>query len=655
LCAVTHRPLALLAPALLVFACSDITEPPPETTSASAAPTAAEIAAAKAAPPGGRPDLVAMLREDRDAPRHASDGGGRAWLAGEAEATAQTPGRWTVVYEAGPEGVADGGVVTFMSSPFWGWSTPQTEAPDYHGYTEVTTDADGVELETATLDAQLLGITVRGRRLEPGERIRIVFGAGEIGAGADRFAEREERFWIGVDGDGDGIRAMLPSSPPIDVGPGPPERLQLLLTSSARPGGTVRLTVAVLDPSGSTGVPFVGRLALEVPDALEGPRSLELGAEDAGRTEASYVARAPGVHRISARVGELAAESNPLEVAADASPVLWADLHGHSNLSDGTGTPEDYYTYAREAAGLDVASLTDHDHWGVRFLDEEPALWERIRAAAADAHEPGRFVTLLGYEWTSWIHGHRHVLYFGDEGRVYSSLDEATDDPDELWAALRGQPALTFAHHSAGGPIPTNWLFAPDPVLEPVTEVVSVHGSSEALDSPHVIYSPVPGNFVRDVLDGGVRFGFVGSGDSHDGHPGLAHIASPVGGVAAILADSSTREAVLAALRERRVYATSGPRILLRASLAGRPMGAAVPADAVADGGLLRVRVVSPGEIQQLEVIRSGAVAHTRSGEGRRELDLELELDDLAAGEYVYVRAILYGSATAWSSPFFVE
>ena len=112
---------------------------------------------------------------------------------------------------------------------------------------------------------------------------------------------------------------------------------------------------------------------------------------------------------------------------------------------------------------------------------------------------------------------------------------------------------------------------------------------------------------------------------------------------------------VLAALRERRVYATSGPRILLRATLAGRPMGAAVPAAAVADGGDLRVRVVSPGEIQQVEVIRSGSVAHIRSGEGRRELDLELELDDLGAGEYVYVRAILYGSATAWSSPFFVE
>jgi len=32
---------------------------------------------------------------------------------------------------------------------------------------------------------------------------------------------------------------------------------------------------------------------------------------------------------------------------------------------------------------------------------------------------------------------------------------------------LRGKQALTFAHHSAGGPIATNWAIPPDPELEP--------------------------------------------------------------------------------------------------------------------------------------------------------------------------------------------
>ena len=56
-------------------------------------------------------------------------------------------------------------------------------------------------------------------------------------------------------------------------------------------------------------------------------------------------------------------------------------------------------------------------------------MWEEIQRQTKRFHEPGRFVTLLGYEWTSWIQGHRHVLRFDDEGKVLSSLDPAYESP----------------------------------------------------------------------------------------------------------------------------------------------------------------------------------------------------------------------------------
>ena len=65
--------------------------------------------------------------------------------------------------------------------------------------------------------------------------------------------------------------------------------------------------------------------------------------------------------------------------------------------------------------------------------------------------------------------------------------------PTQLWDQLRGKQAITLAHHSAGGPVATDWSFAPDPVLEPLTEIASAHGSSEAPDSPLPIYDPVAG------------------------------------------------------------------------------------------------------------------------------------------------------------------
>jgi len=250
------------------------------------------------------------------------------------------------------------------------------------------------------------------------------------------------------------------------------------------------------------------------------------------------------------------------------------------------------------------------------------------------------------------------VLWFGDEGAVVDSVAEESDSPQELWAALdaQGATALSFAHHPAGGPIAVNWDVAPDPRYEPVTEIVSVHGSSEAADSPGPIYDPVPGHTVRDALDRGYRLGFVGSGDSHDGHPG-SYLPDPVlGGMAAILAEERTREAVLAALRARRCYATNGPRILLRVALGPVPMGGvlgAAPGEARSE--TLFVRAVGVAPLASVELVRSGRVVDGLALEGQLEVAVQREIEDLQPGEYVYARVVQQDGGAAWSSPIFIE
>ena len=627
----------------------------------------------RAASPTERPtraEVTASLREDLQRERHPSDGGGRAWLESSEPLEplmARQGGRFRLVYEAGPLGIAEGGMVFLQVSPFWGWSTPQVDHPSAPGFTEVTTEAKGVVLEAQTLDQQLLGIRITGREMRPGERLRLVYGAGPALARVDDYAEQDSRFWMAVDGDGDGVRQILKDSPGVEVVAGLPARLILLLPSTAKPGQSVRLTLAIVDGAGNSGTRFEGRIDLEaVSDemAIELPPSLEFRAEHRGVRHLEFRPGHSGLVRVRAQgTGGLEATSNPLQISDRGARILWGDLQNHSNVSDGTATPEQHFLYARDVAALDVYSLTDHDHWGLLFLDQDPETWKKIQALNRRFHEPGRFVPLLGFEWTHWIHGHRHVLYFGDEGRVLSSIDPAYDTPEELWAALADEKALTIAHHSAGGPIATDWTVPPDPRLEPITEIVSVHGVSEALDSPAVIYRPVPGNFVRDALDRGYRLGFLGSSDGHDGHPGLAHLASPTGGLAAILAEDLTREAVYEALRARRVYATSGPRILLRATFGGHPMGSEIPARAATAGspGLLPglsadtllVQALGTAEISHIDLIRSGQVVHRIGGEGKERTNFALAFEGLEAGEYVYVRVVQADGGLAWSSPFF--
>lgn len=582
------------------------------------------------------------LEEDLEAPRHPSDGGGKAWLDPEPNepVVVGTAHRFEIVYEAGPLGIGEGGVVFLQPSPFWGWGPPQIEMEEAPGYTEVSTEASGVELGV-TNPGGLLAVEIRGRSLEQGERLRFVYGAGPRGVRVDRYAESAARIWVAVDGDGDGVRSLLDEVPSVEVAADEAAQLVVTLPSTARPGDTLRLTVAALDALGNAGSTIVTPVTVTAPSMLTVPEELTLSERGVAHVDA--VAEEPGIYRVRVAGEGLEATSNPLIVRDGIPRIVWGDLHGHSQLSDGTGTPDDYFWYARDVAALDVVSLTDHDHWGMRFLDQSPDAWESIQDTANRFHEPGRFVTLPGYEWTNWLHGHRHVLYFDDESpKILSALDPSYETPAQLWEGLQGEPALTLAHHSAGGPVSTNWDFVPDPSIEPVTEIVSVHGSSEAPDSPQPIYSAVPGNFVRDVLDRGLQFGFVGSGDSHDGHPGLAHLAGPSGGLAAIFSEQLTRDGILEALRDRRVYATNGPRIWLRVWLDD-------------ENDELRFAVAGTAPIGRVDIIRDGGVIEALDAEGRLEWSQTLALEALAKGDYVYVRVVQVDGGAAWSSPFYGE
>jgi len=621
------------------------------------------------------------LREDLAAVRDPSDGGGRARIVSLEVRDRRDPtklvsvdsvpvasrARIRIAFEVGPEGIAPGGVIFLQTSPFFEWRPAQTRFPDLVGYTTATPAAADVELEAETFPGGIAAFTVRGRALRAGEAVELVYGAGPELGRVDRYAERASHIWVMVDGNGDGVRKAVDERLAIRTTPRDAAMLLVAGPTTAEPGDEFTLRASVVDGAGNAGVDVVGEIEFESDPGLEVPASVRLHAADAGSVGFRVRARAPGIHRILARLeldaasseraATLRARSAPIVVRAGIERILWGDLHGHTSFSDGTGEPSDYFRYARDVAALDVSAITDHDHWGLRLLDAHPDMWETTRRAVRDANAPGRFVALLGYEWTSWLHGHRHVLHFADDGPLLSSMTAGREyeTPKQLWDALRGLPALTFAHHSAGGPISTNWHFVPDPELEPVTEIVSVHGSSEALDSPRPIYDPVRGNFVRDVLDRGVRFGLIGSGDSHDGHPGLAWIASGTrsAGLAAILSPERTRAGVLAALRARRVYATNGPRIGLQVRLDGLSMGSTFdPVDAGVQ--TLSVEVAAAGPLDRIDLVRSGLVRHL-DGEGREIWARDIAVPRLAAGEYLYVRALQRDGGAAWSSPFFAN
>ncbi len=564
---------------------------------------------------------------------------------------------WTVTWTAVDPGVAPGGFVILQVSPWWGWSTAQSKNDAVPGFVDVATTPPDRPIEVETLGLNRIAVRAGDKGLRPGDELRFVYHD----ATADKFAEREELFQVLVDAEGDGHYATVPDSPRITVLPRAAERIEVNAPCQARPGETIELSIACVDRLGNWalfpedeafGVRVVCNDETVTEMSLFEPE--RIATEPAARTLSITLPEKEGIYffEVSAVASRaLTAKSNPLICREGERKfnLYFGDIHGHTRLSDGTGTPEDYYAFARRVSGLDIAALTDHDSYGTFPIDGAP--WERIKRAARDAHEPGSFVTFLGYEWTNWETGHRNVYYREDDGPIFNCLDEKSRTPTALWECLKPYEAMTIAHHTGGGPVPIDWSYAPGN-KEWLVEICSVHGSSESYGGASCIYRPVRGAFVFDALNRGYKLGIIGSGDTHDGHPGQRTVGAPAGGIFGLFAPELTRDAVWGAFKRRHVYGTSGEKIILFSRIADAPMGSEVVW--TEKSVPVVVHAVGTDTLESVEVIRNGAVCFRHECDGV-EVVLLVEDTEPPEGTSWYMTKIAQENGSmAWSSPVWV-
>lgn len=609
---------------------------------------------------------------------HPADGEGTVTLTPATPVPAGAWGSWTVGWIAGPSGLRTGGGVVLQVSPFWGWSPPQASRPGAPGYTTVACSDPDVSLALGETGVPMsLVASVESGRLSPGDTLRFVYGDTTAGgpaslARADRYAEDFEELLIKTDGNGDGLFVAPPDQPTLRILPGPAQRIALSAPALTAPGDSFDVALHALDGIGNRAEFPPGRWKLSArPLATEQAAAADAVVLSEGRhggdPESDPEAPASGVrprvrldraglYRLEAEWtgdGRRLGGRNDLLLVESGSPfrdILWGDIHCHSALSDGTGSPEDLYAFGRDVAGLDVCSVTDHDAHGLFPLAERGG-WDRVRRATHDAYEPGRYVTLLGYEWTNWTYGHRNVYYPGDEGEVFSFHEPENNDPYRLWDHIAPFGGMTIAHHPGGGPVPVDWSVPTRAERETVVEICSIHGSSETVGAERGIYRPVPSGMVRAALARGHELGILASGDTHDGHPGHRSIGAPANGLAAFRCGERTREAVWDALRTRRVYGTSGPRILLATDWDGERPGVRLDRR---PGGALRVRVCAPEPVEVVEVIGPAGTLAASYGGGRR-VEKRFFADGTAphAG-WLFVRVVLADGEMAWESPFWL-
>ena len=343
-----------------------------------------------------------------------------------------------------------------------------------------------------------VSVTVEHGRLVEGDTIEVVYGdmsRGGRGFTPPLFAGSPEPVRAAVDTTGDGVFALLPDDnlPMLSHSPGPAVELLVVLPSVSAVGdqGTVRLVA--LDQY-QNGVPLPDtsiRLVVEEGEAELEPGVVRLGDDRTlGSATAALRPTASGILRVRATSddGALYAHSNACRVyeTGPAERVYWGDLHSHSHYSsDGTGTGDDHFRYARYGSLLDVYSASDHsDRRSLR-----PELWLHNLRDTESWYEPGEFVTLFGFEASyDWPVGHHNVYYGHPEGDFWQIEDL---DIREAWE--RGTPGdmLTIPHHTgatmSGPPGVTriDWTIH-DERFRSSAEIYSSHGHSEEWAPNHL-------------------------------------------------------------------------------------------------------------------------------------------------------------------------
>ena len=309
----------------------------------------------------------------------------------------------------------------------------------------------------------------------------------------------------------------------------------------------------------------------------------------------------------------VARESSSLFAGDEQQPqnLYWGDIHNHNECGLAKGTLERAIDLAR--GHLDFWAATGHAWWHdmpelpgtgrKMFFDgfeRHRQYWPKTRRLVEESTDES-FVAILGYEWHSSQFGDYCMLFPEDNEQLF-----LPDHADKLLDFAQAKEALAIPHHVGykRGWRGANFDFY-RPMTSPVVEVMSEHGCTMSLTSPHdMVRHSMGGRSSKQVierqLEQGLRFGFVGSSDTHRGYPGAYGE-----GVVGIWAPELSRRAIFEAIRDRRTYATSGERIAVEFAINGQPMGSELP---FTSDRQIDVRVEGQDSIQMIELVRSGQV-----------------------------------------------
>jgi hypothetical protein len=335
--------------------------------------------------------------------------------------------------------------------------------------------------------------------------------------------------------------------------------------------------------------------------------------------------------------------------------VYYGELHGHTCLSDGGPTVDEYFTSCRDRAKLDFAAIADHTHGGVGHDTIWGEKWEIIRDAVKRYYEPHKFTTVLAYEEEADPWYSNCVIYFDNHDADMIPVENCGwMSREELHRCLAREDLLIVPHDSNNLAPGTDFLALEPEDMPPLIQVHSRRNFAEKTNEPEFYFnSDCEGGHWQDALNKGARMGCIACSDDHDNNMGLVVDSLPYPcrhpGLTGVWAKENTLPAIFEALKARRCYGFMGGRISLDFRINGHYMGEEIQ---VEGDRVLYYNVEADAPVDTVTVVKNGRdyiMLKSRPEMAIFDYRPEQETD------YYYIRVRLTDGRFAWSSPIWVS
>ncbi len=329
--------------------------------------------------------------------------------------------------------------------------------------------------------------------------------------------------------------------------------------------------------------------------------------------------------------------------------LYFGQLHAHTDISNGAGSVEEAFQYASQVNGLNFFAVTDHsdsfDNADMGAIDADgadiSADWAAGKQAAASVTN-GDFVGLFGFEMT-WPEDKQlgHISTFNTPGwqtRDQADFENVPTALENYYKALTSVPGSVsqFNHpDTVHGDFERFDHYSPQ--YDAAVSLLEVAGEDGVVDC----------EYYDLALDKGWHVAPTNNQNNHKGQWGDASEARTV-----VLAKDLTEEALYAAMKDRRVYATQDSDLAIYYELNGTVMGSILPKSKEAE---ITVFLSDPTDeaIGSVEVVADGGEAIVRQWVETPTKMLELSVP--GGCSYYYLRVTQPDGDVAVTAPVWMD